>query len=138
MIVLDTNVLSALMRNVPDEKVTSWLDKQPATSIWTTSITVLEVQLGLQTMPSGRKQADLSEQFEKLLDSIDHRIAVFDEEAARLAAKLTSYRQKKGRVGELRDTMIAGVVLARYASLATRNVMHFADIGATIINPWVA
>jgi predicted nucleic acid-binding protein len=69
---------------------------------------------------------------------MDHRIAVFDEEAARLAANLTAFRQKKGRVGELRDTMIAGIVMARHATLATRNVTHFADISATVVNPWVA
>lgn len=138
MIILDTNVLSALMRNVPDPKVTSWLDEQAATSIWTTSITVFEIQVGLQTMPVGRKKAELSEEFEKLLESMNHSIAVLDEEAARLAANLTAHRQKKGLVGELRDTMIAGIVLARHATLATRNVTHFSDIGATVINPWVA
>jgi predicted nucleic acid-binding protein len=54
------------------------------------------------------------------------------------AANLTAHRQKKRRAGEVRDTMIAGIVLARHASLATRNVTHFADISATVVNPWVA
>jgi predicted nucleic acid-binding protein len=138
VIILDTNVLSALMRNVPDKNVVAWLDQQPQSSIWTTSITILEIHVGLQIMPSGKKRAELSEEFERLVDSIDHRIAVFDEEAARLAANLTAHRQKKGRAGELRDTMIAGIVIARHAALATRNVTHFADISATVVNPWVA
>jgi predicted nucleic acid-binding protein len=138
MIILDTNVLSALMRDVPDAKVIAWIDRQPASLIWTTSITIFEIDFGLQMMAHGKKRTVLSEEFEKLLQQMDHRIAVFDGEAARLAANLNSARRKAGQMGELRDTMIAGIVLARNASFATRNVTHFADIGATIINPWVA
>jgi len=138
MIILDTNVLSALMRNVPDQSVASWMDSQPQPSIWTNSITILEIRTGLQVMPAGKKRASLTEDFEQLLDRIDHRIAAFDEQAARLAAELTGLRQKRGRVVELRDTMIAGIVLANHASLATRNVAHFADISATVVNPWTA
>ena len=83
------------------------VDRQAFTTVWTTSITVFEIETGLGTMAAGKKQAALSQVFERILSSIDHRIAVFDEEAARLAANLTAFRQKKGRVGELRDTMIA-------------------------------
>lgn len=138
MIILDTNVLSALMRDVPEGKVVSWLDRQPQGSIWTTSITVLEIQVGLQTMANSRERTELSGQFERLLDSIYHRIAVFGEEAARLSATLVVSRQKNGSVGELRDTMIAGIVLSQHATLATRNVTHFSDIAAKVVNPWVA
>lgn len=138
MIILDTNVVSALMRDVPDRSVLEWLDQQPESSIWTTSVTVFEIQAGLQVMPAGRKRSLLSEQFDRLLDEIDHRISVFDEEAARQAANLTASRQKKGRPVELRDTMIAGIVLAGKASLATRNTAHFSDLSATIIDPWAA
>ena len=136
MIILDTNVLSALMRDVPEPKVVSWLDRQPQGSIWTTSITVLEIQVGLQILPIARERTELSEQFERLLDSIYHRIAVFGEEAARLSANLTVSRQKNGREGDMRDIMIAGIVLAQHATLATRNVTHFSDIPAKVVNPW--
>ena len=74
--------------------------------------------------------------FERILDGLEHRVAVFDEEAARLASNLTAIRQKKGRVVEIRDTMIAGIVLAHHATLATRNVTHFEDISAKVVNPW--
>ena len=136
MIILDTNVLSALMRDAPDYSVAAWMDRQPQSSIWTNSITILEIQTGLQVMPAGKKRVSLSEDFERLLDRIDHRIVAFDEPAARFAAELTGLRQKKGRTGELRDTMIAGIVLSHHASLATRNVTHFADLSATVVNPW--
>ena len=138
MIILDTNVVSSLMNDPPEPMVVAWLDQQARSSIWTTSVTIFEIRVGLGTMPQGKKQATLSQVFERILDRIDHRVAVLDEEAARLAANLAAYRRKSGRPGDLRDTMIAGIVLANHASLATRNVTHFADIEATVINPWVA
>lgn len=138
MIILDTNVLSALMRDVPERKVVSWLDRQPQGSVWTTSITIIEIQAGLQLLPVAGEKAELSQQFERLLDSIYHRIAVFGEEAARLSASLTISRQKKGQTADMRDTMIAGIVLAHHATLATRNVAHFSDITAKVVNPWTS
>jgi hypothetical protein len=138
MVILDTNVLSAFMRDAPDPIVLSWMDRQPQSSMWTSSISILEIQTGLQVMPAGRKRAFLSKDFERLLVRIDHRVVAFDEQAARFAAELPGLRQRKGRVGELRDTMIAGIVLANRASLATRNVAYFSDISATVVNPWAA
>lgn len=138
MTILDTNVVSALMNDPPEDKVVAWLDSQARTSIWTTSITVFEVRSGLEIMPAGKRQAKLSEVFERILDRLGQRIAVFDDEAARQAANLTALRRKKGRVGELRDTMIAGIVLARQAAIATRNTAHFSDISATVVDPWTA
>jgi predicted nucleic acid-binding protein len=138
MTILDTNVVSALMNDPPEDKVVAWMDSQARTSIWMTSITVFEVRSGLEIMPAGKRQAKLSEVFERILDRLAQRIANFDDEAARLAANLTALRRKQGRVGELRDTMIAGIVLARRASLATRNFSHFSDISATVVNPWTA
>ncbi len=136
MIILDTNVISALMNDPPEGKVVAWIDRQPQNSIWTTSITVLEIRFGLETMPAGKRRTGLSQVFERILEELDSRVAVFDEEAARMTASLMALRQKKGRIGDLRDTMIAGIVLARNASLATRNVAHFSDIDATVVNPW--
>jgi toxin FitB len=138
MIILDTNVISGLMRDVPDPIVETWLDRQPGSSIWITSVSILEIETGLQTMPVGKRRSSLSADFEKLLARIDHRIAAFDEPAARLAAELTGLREKKGRIVEIRDTMIAGIVLAHHAVLATRNVAHFADMPAEVVNPWTA
>jgi toxin FitB len=138
MTVLDTNVLSALMRQVPDTKVIAWLDKQSRTSVWTTSVTVLEIRLGLQIMAAGKRRSLLLEAFEALLDKMGHRIAPFDEEAATQAADLMASRQRRGRPVELRGTMIAGIVVARHATLATRNVAHFADLLVPVVDPWLA
>jgi predicted nucleic acid-binding protein len=134
--ILDTNVLSALMQQLPDEKVIAWLDQQPRTSIWTTSITILEVRFGLEIMASGKRRSALMHAFDGLLDKINQRVAPFDVAAAQHAADLMASRQLRGRPGDLRDTMIAGIVLARHATLATRNTPHFADILVPIVNPW--
>jgi toxin FitB len=135
MIILDTNVLSALMQQNPDTKVLAWLDRQPRTSIWTTAITVLEIRFGLQVMAVGRRRDFLMHGFDILLEKIDHRVAPFDDSAARHASELMAVRHKKGRLGDLRDTMIAGVVLAQHGTLATRNTTHFGDI-SPVVNPW--
>jgi predicted nucleic acid-binding protein len=139
MIILDTNVISALMRDIPDETVIRWLDRQQRASIWTTSINVFETRFGLYTMPTGKRQAAMMPLYERVLsDMIQGRIALFDSEAAQQAAELHAQRKTRGRPGELRDTMIAGIVLAQHAKLATRNVKHFEEIAPSVVNPWEA
>src|SRR2546429_6721801 len=100
MIVLDTNVLSALMRQLPDAKIIAWLDNQPRTSVWTTSVTILEVRFGLQIMAAGKRRALLLETFETVLEKMGRRIAPFDDAAAMEAADLIAFRQRKGRSEE--------------------------------------
>jgi toxin FitB len=136
MIILDTNVLSALMRTAPEAKVVAWLNDQPRDSVWTTSITVLEVRFGLEILPASKKRTALLRAFESLLETISYRVAPFDAAAAESAADLMGHRRNSGRPVELRDTMIAGIALARRASLATRNVSHFADAKISVIDPW--
>jgi predicted nucleic acid-binding protein len=138
MIILDTNVLSALMYQVPDQHVVAWLDRQPRTSIWTTSITIFEIQFGLQVMATGKRRSALAHAFQALLEKISQRVAPFDIAAAQHAGNLMALRQNEGRPGDLRDTMIAGIVLAQHATLATRNTGHFDDIPAPLVNPWSA
>ncbi len=137
MIVLDTNVVSEFMLPRPNGDVIRWLNRQPYVSIWTTSVTIFEIRFGLKSMPGGKRQAALAEWFERwLVEVAQQRIAVYNESAARAAADLAAARQKSGRPGELRDTMIAGIVLANHATLATRNVRHFDDIAKSVVNPW--
>jgi toxin FitB len=138
MIILDTNVLSAVMRHTPDQNVIAWLDRQPRTSVWTSSVTVLEVRFGLQVLPSGKRRSALVQAFDEVLNAIGHRVASFDVAAAQQAGDLMASRQRLGRPGDLRDTMIAGIALARRATLATRNTAHFNDISVPVVNPWLA
>src|SRR5581483_2551206 len=136
MIVLDTNVISAVMQQPPDKRVVEWIDQQPQNSIWTTSITVLEIRFGLGILPSSKRQRTLIEAFEAALEAMNQRVLAFDTEGAERAGELMAARQKAGRRGDLRDTMIAGIVLAHRATLATRNVSHFKDLSVPVINPW--
>src|SRR5260370_3071861 len=107
MIILDTNVLSALMRQTADKIVVAWLDKQPRTSIWTTSVTILEIQFGLQILPAGKRRSRLVESFETVLvEEMGKRVAPFDTAAAQYPSELRAPRHQKRPPVELRDTTI--------------------------------
>jgi predicted nucleic acid-binding protein len=95
MIILDTNVLSALMRQVPDKSVVAWLDRQPRTSM-TTSVTILEIRFGLRIMAGRKRRSALAQTFEVVLDTIGHRVAPFDLVAAQEAGDLMASRHKNG------------------------------------------
>ena len=137
MIILDTNVLSALMRSSPDREVIDWLDQQPSEAIWITSITEFETRLGLALLPAGKRRQTLQASFERLLeDDLQRRVLGFDSDAAAEAATLAARRQRAGRPVDFRDTQIAGIALARKAALATRNVRHFDDLSLAVVNPW--
>ena len=139
MIILDTNVLGALMRPVPDAAVVRWLDRQPAESVWITSITLFEARFGLALLPAGRRRQRLESEFDRLQrEDLENRVLDFDGAAATEAASLAAARQKSGRPVDMRDTQIAGIALARHATLATRNVRHFADLEISIVDPWVS
>ena len=137
MILLDTNVLSALMLRTPDPAVVQWLDRQPAESIWVTSITVFEIQTGLELLAQGRRRDQLERAFEQLLsDELDGRVQSFDRVAAVASGTLAATRQQAGLSMEVRDAEIAGIALTRRAVLATRNVRHFSDVGIELVDPW--
>src|SRR5260370_8070944 len=98
MILLDTNVLSAVMEVVPDETVARWMDQQPRDSIWITSVTVMEVHFGLHTMRAGRKRSALTEALATFLDErIQGRIASFDAAAPEQTAQLTPFLKPNAR-----------------------------------------
>ena len=137
MIILDTNVLSALMRIAPEAQIVRWLDHQPAESIWITAITLFETRLGLALLPKGRRRQSLELAFDRLLEEdLENRVLDFDSAAATEAAVLAAARQRAGRTVDMRDTQIAGIALSRRATLATRNVRHFQDLSVTVIDPW--
>lgn len=137
MIILDTNVLAALMQQTPDPQVVAWLDDQPAESIWLSSITLFEARYGLALLASGQRKNLLKERFEELLQKdLQNRVLLFDANAATQAAELAAQRKARGRQVDMRDTFIAGIALARRATLATRNMRHFDDLSVPVVNPW--
>ena len=137
MILLDTNVISALMQREVDPIVLAWLDSQPPESIWTTSITIFEIRFGLEILASGRRRRSLEEAFTAMIEQdFEGRVVAFDEAAAHAAAQIAAERRRLGRSIEIRDVQIAGVAAARKAAIATRNVRHFQGLGPDLIDPW--
>lgn len=137
MIVLDTNVISALMRREPDPAMIAWLDGLPVESVWITSITVFEVRFGLDLLAAGRRRRQLEEAFAKALEEdFEGRVLSFDRAAAEAAAEIAARERRMGRTIEIRDVQIAGIAAARKATLATRNVRHFEGLGVNLVNPW--
>jgi len=137
VIVLDTNVVSALMRRDVDPIVIAWLDDQPPESIWTTAVTVFEIAFGLEILAAGCRRRQIEDAFDRLLeDDFEGRILPFERSAAQKAASIAARRRRAGRPVEIRDAQIAGLVAARRATLATRNTRHFSDLGIALIDPW--
>ncbi|MFZ0657937.1 MAG: type II toxin-antitoxin system VapC family toxin [Candidatus Binataceae bacterium] len=137
MIVLDTDVLSALMRQDADPIVLAWLDRQPPESIWTTAVTVFEIRFGLELLAPSRRRRQLQEAFTRLVeDDLSERILPFDQEAAHKAASCAAERRAAGKTVDFRDIEIAGIVAARRAALATGNRRHFQDLEIELIDPW--
>ena len=137
MILLDTNVISALMQREVEPRVVVWLDSQPPESIWTTSVTIFEVRFGLEILASGRRRRSLEDAFRKMLEEdFEGRIVPFDEAAAQAAGQIAAGQRRSGRPIEIRDVQIAGIAAARKAAIATRNVRHFEGLGLDLIDPW--
>ena len=104
MILLDTNVISALMQNSPDPAIVGWLDRQPPESVWTTAITVFEVRFGLEPLATGRRRRQLEEAFaQALAEDFEGRVLPFDQAAARAAGAMAAARRRAGRTIEIRD-----------------------------------
>jgi toxin FitB len=137
MILLDTNVLSALMRRQADPDVIAWLDTQPPESIWTSAITVFEIRFGIEILAKGRKRLAQQRAFESTLEEdFEGRILAFDHAAADAAAAIAARQREAGRPVEFRDVQIAGIAIARKATLATRNTRHFESIEIAVVDPW--
>jgi toxin FitB len=137
MILLDTNVLSALMLAEPDLVVVRWLDRLDPASVWTTSVTVFEIRYGLARRADGRKTRQLEEAFDALIrEDLEGRVAPLDHAAAEAAGILAARRAAAGRPVDFRDTLIAGIAIVNKAKFATGNVRHFADLDVGVSDPW--
>jgi len=136
---LDTNVVSAMMRRDTDTKIRDWLDSLPPESIWVTTITIFEVRFGIEVLAKGRRRQQLDDDFvETIAEDFQGRVLDLDQAAAQTAASLCAQRKLRGRPIEMRDTLIAGIVVSRRAELATRNVRHFGDLEISVVDPWAA
>ena len=137
MIVLDTNVVSEMMRPAPDPSVLNWLNTQIAGELWLNSVVVSELLFGIARLPAGARKRQLAETFAAMLEQdFAGRILPFDLEAAVIYAELAAGCEAKGRPVEMADAQIAAICLAQGAKLATRNLKHFEGLGLVLVNPW--
>lgn len=139
MIVLDTNVLSELMKPAPAGSVVRWIAAQPALSLYTTSITQAEILHGIMLLPSGRRRTALEAAAEAMFkEEFGGRILPFGSDAARLYSLIAAERRRAGRAIAHFDAQIAAIARSNGAAIATRNVIDYDRCGVTVINPWEA
>lgn len=137
MMVLDTDVLSAAIRYVPDRQIVGWFDRQPAASLCITTITLFEIRSGIEQTSDRSRRLGLAAAFELALrELLEGRVLPFDEPAARVAADLYGARRRGGITIGAADTQIAGIAVSRGHALATRNVRHFPNLPIPVVNPW--
>ena len=137
MIILDTNVLSELMRPKPSARVAAWVRKQSATELFTTSITEAEILYGIELLTKGKRRDGLLAAAEAMFaEDLGGRIFGFESEAARAFSRIAAYRRALGRPISHADAQIAAIAQVRGAKLATRDVADFEDCGLDIVDPW--
>jgi toxin FitB len=137
MIILDTNVLSELMRLKPSARVAAWVAKQPSTELFTTSITEAEIFYGIELLTKGKRRDGLLVAAETMFaDDLAGRIFGFDSDAARIVSKIAAHRRALGRTITHADAQIAAIAQVRGAKLATRNVADFTDCDLEVVDPW--
>ena len=137
MIILDTNVLSELMRPNPSAAVVRWISRQTATDLCTTAVTQAEILYGLALLPEGKRRNDLlTAAGQMFAEDFAGRVLPFDGAAAESFALLAAGRRRAGRPTGTFDAQIAGIARSRGAAVATRNVADFQDCGVMVINPW--
>lgn len=139
MIILDTNVVSELMKPSPSAAVVRWVARQADTSLYTTSITEAEILHGLMLLPPGKRRNSLQSAAEGMFnEDFVRRVLPFGSEAARAYATIAALRRRTGRPISHFDAQIAAIGRSVRAAIATRNTADFEDCGVGVINPWVS
>jgi len=137
MIVLDTNIVSELMRADPAERVVHWLASRHAASLCTTAITEAEILVGVQLMPKGKRRDAIEQEAQDTFDKdLGGRVLPFDGDAARMYARIVAARRRSGRPISQADAQIAAIARSRGFELATRNIRDFEGCGIELFDPW--
>jgi toxin FitB len=137
MIILDTNVLSELMKQHAVPQVVAWVAKQSATELFTTTITEAEIFYGIELLASGKRRAALLAAAEAMFsEDLAGRVLGFESQAARIFSKVAAQRRALGRPISHADAQIASIARVHRARLATRNQSDFADCGIAVFDPW--
>jgi predicted nucleic acid-binding protein len=139
MIIVDTNVVSELLRPKPNPRVEQWLSAQDGLTIYLTSVSEAELRYGLAIMGNGKRRAALVDAVDRILrEDFAGRILPFDSDAALSYAIIAAARRTAGRPIAQADCQIAAIARARGAVVATRNTPDFEGCGGDQINPWTA
>ena len=137
MIVLDTNVISELMRQAPDDGVVRWVDRYPAKEVFITAVTAAELSFGVARLPAGQRKNVLAARVSELLaEDLSGQILPFDTAAAEYCARIASAREELGRPISMADAQIAAICRRHAACLATRKSKDFDDTGVMVLDPW--
>lgn len=136
MIVVDTNVVSELMRATPATEVTAWIREQMADELYTTAVTVAEIGYGIERLPDGRRSQVLGAAAEDIFSTFANRVLPFDLGAGRAYGGVVTRRQRVGDPISGFDAQIAAICLFRRARLATRNGRDFRSLDLDVIDPW--
>jgi toxin FitB len=137
MIILDTNVVSELMRPMPSAVVISWLEKYRQTDVYLTTITAAELWYGVHLLPEGKKKSELGKRLRSAIEiEFKNRVLEFDEQAAETFGYLHAAQKRTGRLPDFADTQIAAIAITNGAGIATRNVDDFRHAEIDILNPW--
>ncbi len=137
MTILDTNVVSEIMKPEPSSRVVAWTSRQMRDELFTTSITAAEILYGIELLPRGKRRDQLLHQAEGTFhEDLGGRVLSFDERAAREYASIAAERRRRGRPISFSDAQIAAIARANHATLATRNTDDFEGCGLRLINPW--
>jgi len=137
MVVVDTNVLSELMRPTPDTVIASWVGERATSSLHLTAISEAELRFGLAIIPPGRRRDGLAEGLERMLRTgFANRVLPFDSAAASAYAEIAAARRAMGKPMPEADCQIAAIARSRDMAVVTRNVRDFADAGINVIDPW--
>lgn len=136
MIVLDTNVVSELMRTTPAANVVDWVTQQPAAEVCTTAVTLAEVRYGIARLPAGRRRDLLRAAADDVFSAFADQVLAFDAPAATHYADIVVERQHSGSPISGFDAQIAAVCRTHHATLATRNTDDFDHLGLDLIDPW--
>jgi hypothetical protein len=137
MLILDTNALSELLRPVPNAGVIAWLESQPRSQLFTTTITQAEILYGVALLPKSVRRENLTRATRAIFEEdFEGKVLPFDSPAADLYANIAAMRKSSGRPISQFDAMIAGITLAHQARLVTRNGRDFAECNIELIDPW--
>ena len=138
MIVLDTNVISELMRPTPSDTVIAWVSRQIPTDLYLSTITEAEMRYGVESLPAGRRRDGLLAAIEAMFrEDFVGRILPFDRAAAQAYAMISVSSRTAGHAVKQADFQIAAIARSTGASVATSNVRDFEDRGINVINPWM-